>query len=54
MQLTVHVPDEIIESVKDRLPPPEIGVLEAVALDAVLRFLLKLDLSTTSDSSKNG
>jgi hypothetical protein len=43
MQLTVHVPDDMLEKVKDKLPPPEVGVLEAVALDAILGFLLKLD-----------
>jgi hypothetical protein len=43
MQLTVHVPDDLIESVKDKLPPPEMGVLEAVALDAVLGFLHGLE-----------
>jgi hypothetical protein len=39
MHLTVHVPDDMIERVKDKLPPPELGVLEAVALDAILAFL---------------
>ncbi|MFZ0959563.1 MAG: hypothetical protein WAO35_01560 [Terriglobia bacterium] len=43
MQLTVHVPDDMIEKVKDKLPPPEVGVLEAVALDAILGFLMKLE-----------
>jgi hypothetical protein len=42
MELTIHVPDDMLESVKEKLPPPEMGVLEAVALDAVLGFLLKL------------
>jgi hypothetical protein len=43
MQLTIHVPDDMLEKVKDRLPPREAGVLEAVALDAILGFLLKLE-----------
>lgn len=43
MQLTVHIPDDMIERVKDKVPPPEPGLLEAVALDAVLGFLLKLE-----------
>jgi hypothetical protein len=43
MQLIVHVPDDMIEPVRDRLPPPELGVLEAVALDAVLAFLATLE-----------
>jgi hypothetical protein len=43
MQLTIKIPDQIIEKVKDKLPPPESGVLEAVALDAILGFLQKLE-----------
>jgi hypothetical protein len=43
MQLILHVPDDMIEKVKGKLPPPEVGVLEAVALDAVLAFLLTLE-----------
>jgi hypothetical protein len=50
MQLTLHVPDDLIESVKDKLPPPEMGMLEAVALDAILGFLLKLEISEEVDS----
>jgi hypothetical protein len=42
MQLTIHVPDDILERVKDKLPPRETGMLEAIALDAVLGFLMKL------------
>ena len=41
MRLTIEIPDALIEPVKDKLPPQ--GVLEAVALDAVLDFVLKLD-----------
>jgi hypothetical protein len=43
MQLTIDIPDEVIGPVRDKLPPPEMGVLEAVALDAVLGFLMRLD-----------
>jgi len=25
MQLTIHIPDDLLESVKDKLPPPEVG-----------------------------
>lgn len=42
MQITIHVPDDIVEEVKDNLPPLETGVLEAIALDAVLGFIMKL------------
>ena len=52
MQLTIHVPDDIFESVKHKLPPRESGVLEAVALDAVLGFLMKLQDSHPSTSPK--
>ena len=43
MQLIVHVPDDLIEAVRDRLPPPEVGVMEAVALHAVLKYLTALE-----------
>jgi hypothetical protein len=42
MQLTIHIPDDILERVKDKLPPPEVGVLEAIAGDAILEFLTSL------------
>ena len=41
MRLIIEVPDSIIEPVKDKLPPQ--GVLEAVALQAVVDFVLNLD-----------
>lgn len=41
MRLVIEVPDSVIEPVKDKLPPQ--GVLEAVALDAVIDFVLNLD-----------
>ncbi len=41
MQLTIHVPDDMLEKVKDKLPHREVGVLEAIALDAIIGFLLK-------------
>jgi len=31
----------MLECVKEKLPPPKMGVLEAVALDAVLGFPLE-------------
>jgi hypothetical protein len=52
MRLIVHVPDEVLESVEDRLPPPEMGVLEAVALDAILGFLTSLEADAGSPFSK--
>jgi hypothetical protein len=47
VQLIVHVPDELIEGAKGKLPPIETGILEAVALDAILGFLFKLTNSET-------
>jgi hypothetical protein len=49
MQLIIHIPDDLIERVKDQLPPPEMGVLEAIALDAVLGFLMKMGPSRSPD-----
>jgi len=42
MQLTIHIPDDMLEAVKNKLPAPQMGVLEAVALHAVLGFLMRL------------
>ena len=36
MQLIIQVQDHLKEPIKDKLPAPEMGILEAVALDAVL------------------
>ena len=44
----------MLESVKDKLPPREMGVLEAVALDAVLGFLLKLGGSGSPPAEPRG
>lgn len=46
MQLIIKIPEELIARVKDKLPPPEMGILETVALDAVLGFLSKLENGT--------
>ncbi|WP_159450482.1 hypothetical protein [Bradyrhizobium mercantei] len=53
MKLTVHIPDELIAEVKDRLPPPEMGMLEAIALDAILGFIgrLKSTFATRPDNT---
>jgi hypothetical protein len=42
MQLVLNIPDDFIDPVKDKLTADPIGVLEAVALDAVLGFLTRL------------
>ena len=41
MRLTIEIPDQVLAPVKDKLPPE--GVLQAVALDAILDFILKLE-----------
>ena len=47
MQLIINVPDEMIEPVRHRLPPPEVGLLEAIALDAILGALTRLAADKT-------
>jgi len=39
MQIIVQVPDNLVEPVKDQLARIPTGVLEAVALDAITRYL---------------
>ena len=51
MELTIRIPEQIIAKVKDKLPPPEMGVLETVALDAVLGFLHKLETAPVKGSA---
>jgi len=42
--LTIHVPDEFVEPVKKKLENGPTGVLEAVAWDAVLGYLVHDEL----------
>jgi hypothetical protein len=39
MQLTIHIPDNVLAEYRHVLPPPETGILEAVAVDAILAAL---------------
>jgi hypothetical protein len=39
MNLTIHVPDELLEELKDKLASQPSHVLETVALDAIFGFL---------------
>ncbi|WP_165356247.1 hypothetical protein [Sphingosinicella sp. BN140058] len=48
MDLTIHIPDEVLEDYRHVLPPPGMGVLEAIAVDAVLAALQRM-----VDSSEN-
>jgi hypothetical protein len=40
--IVIHIPDDLIDPVKHKLPPPRIGVLEAIVLDVILDFLDRL------------
>ena len=40
MRITIEVPDQVLEQVKDKLPPEK--VLQAIALNAVVDFVLSL------------
>jgi len=42
VQWTIHIPDEIIDHYGVALPPPEMGVFEAVAADAILALLERM------------
>jgi hypothetical protein len=42
MKLTLFIPEDLVERVKESLPDAT-GVLEAIAVDAILEFLRKLD-----------
>jgi len=42
MELVLNIPDEFIEPVKEKLASFPTGVLEAVAVDAVLGFLARM------------
>lgn len=51
MQLTIHIPDDILDDYRHVLPPPEMGVLETIALDAILGALDKMaSAAETSDT----
>ena len=49
MKLVVNIPDEFIDPVRDRLPPPEVGLLEAIALDAILALLTRMAAKKPGD-----
>jgi len=42
LQLTIHIPDEVIEPYRDVLPPPEMGLLEAIMVEVVLSALQRM------------
>ena len=42
MQLIVNIPDDLIAQYRHVLPPPAMGLLETVALDAILGLLTRL------------
>ena len=42
MMLTLHIPDDIVKGVEDKLASQPTAILETIALDVVLRFLQTL------------
>ena len=53
MKLTIHIPDEIIAEYRNVLPPPEMGLLKAVAIDAILGLLSRsLERQTQEPSDR--
>lgn len=42
MQLTINIPDVLLDDVKHELASQPTGVLETIALDAILGFLNRL------------
>jgi hypothetical protein len=53
MQVTIQVPDYILEPIKDRISPELKGMLEAVALEAILGHLDLLLDSTSTDTASH-
>jgi hypothetical protein len=43
MQLTIHIPDDLFDDVKDKLAAQPSGILETIALDAILGFWTGLE-----------
>jgi hypothetical protein len=39
MQFTINIPDDVIDGYRHVLPPPEMGILEAIMVDAVMAAL---------------
>lgn len=42
MQFTIHIPDEVLDEYREAMPPPELGLLEAIAVDAIIASLQRL------------
>lgn len=42
MQLTLHIPDDVLDEFQAVMPPPQLGLLEAVAIDAILAALERM------------
>jgi hypothetical protein len=48
VQLVLNIPDDFIDPVKEKLAAGSTGILEAVAIDAILKYLMILDSKTSS------
>jgi hypothetical protein len=42
MQIVINIPDEFIDPVKEKLATGPTGILESIALDAILGYLTTL------------
>lgn len=51
MQLTINIPDFLLEDVKNRLAAQPTGILEAIALDAIVGYLDGLRKKESSNQS---
>lgn len=53
MQLTINVPDFLLDDVRNKLAAQPTGILEAVALDAILGYLDRLRKERSSNQNAN-
>ena len=52
MEITLQVPDRLIDEVRVKIPPLETGILSTVAMKAVLAFLESYSETGTWDLPK--
>lgn len=54
MEIRIVVAEDIVDPVRELLPPPGMGILEAIALDAILSYFDRLKKSQqTNPASKS-
>jgi hypothetical protein len=54
MQLTIHIPDDVIAEYQHVLPPPEMGLLETIAVDAILGALSRFAADQKGEPDAKG